>query len=82
MIRQTIIILLYLMQFLIIVRIFMSWLPTDQRTTFIRYLHMATEPVLSPVRKLLERTPVNRGMFDFSPFIVILVINLVIRILS
>jgi YggT family protein len=81
MIIETIVILLYLVQFLIIVRIFMSWLPTNQGTTFMRYLHMVTEPVLSPVRKLLSKTPLSRGMFDFTPVIVILVLNLVIRFL-
>jgi YggT family protein len=81
MIIKTIVILLYLVQFLIIVRIFMSWLPTNQGTTFMRYLYMVTEPVLSPVRKLLSKTPLSRGMFDFTPVIVILVLNLVIRFL-
>ena len=81
MIKQAIVILLYLVQFLIIVRIFISWLPTNQGTTFMRYLSIATEPFLSPVRKLLAKTPLSRGMFDFSPFIVILVLNFIIRLI-
>ena len=40
-----------------------------------RFLITITEPVMSPVRRILPRT----GMFDLSPIIVLLVIQIVLR---
>ena len=81
MIIDAIIMLLYLIQFLIIVRIFMSWAPTNRNTTFMRYLHMVTEPILSPVRNLLAKTPLGNTMFDFSPIAIFLLISFIVRLL-
>ena len=81
MIIEAIIMLLYLIQFLVIVRIFMSWIPTNRNTTFMRYLYMVTEPILSPIRNLLAKTPLGNSMFDFSPLVIFLLISFVVRLL-
>ncbi len=81
MLIRAVIMLLYLIQFLIIVRIFMSWIPTNQGTTFMRYLYMVTEPILAPVRNMLRKTPLGNTMFDFSPLVIILLISFIVRLL-
>ena len=81
MLINAIVILLSMIQFLIIVRIFLSWMPTNQETIFVKYLNMVTEPLLAPIRNLLKKTPLGNTMLDFSPLVVILLINLIMRFL-
>jgi YggT family protein len=60
------------------VRVILSWFPTSPGTMFGRAnngLVRVTEPVLGPIRRLLPRT----GMFDLSPIIAALGIEIVVR---
>ncbi len=52
----------------------MSWISPRGNDSVSNLLFNITEPILAPVRKLLPRT----GMFDFSPMIVLIVLQLVI----
>lgn len=65
-------------QFILLGRVLMSWLPNlDPSNPIVRFLYIATEPVLEPVRRLL---PTGAGM-DFSPLIVFVVIALLNQLL-
>ncbi len=57
---------------LIFIRVFMSWIPPIQRSKFGRVIYMLTEPLLGPIRRLLAKSPLGGpGMIlDFSPLIV------------
>ncbi len=57
--------------FIIIARAVLSWVSPDPYNPIVRFIHNATEPVLSPIRR---RIPVNFGGIDISPIIVFLVI--------
>jgi len=60
------------------VRIIMSWFPIEYRHgEFYRFLFKITEPVLAPFRRLL---PPMGGM-DFSPLLVFLLLEFLIRAL-
>lgn len=62
-------------------RILLSWFPIDphgQMGQIVGFLFMITEPVLAPVRSVLPRM----GMFDFSPLIVLIGIQLLLRSLG
>lgn len=50
---------------LLLVRIVMSWVMPGQTNAFARLVYEVTEPVLSPIRRLLP----GSGMIDFSPLI-------------
>ncbi|MCL2224875.1 MAG: YggT family protein [Defluviitaleaceae bacterium] len=65
---------LYIMLF---VRIILSWFPM-RNSRFMDLLFAFTEPVLAPVRKLVQRSPLGGpGMvLDFSPLIVFLLLRL------
>lgn len=64
--------LLILFELLILARVLMSFFPNvDQSNPLIRLVYDVTEPVLRPIRNLLPQT----GMFDFSPVIVILILQ-------
>ncbi len=57
---------------LIIIRVFLSWLPHDSSAIVFRFIYEVTEPVLSVFRKLIG----TRMAIDFSPVLAILVLQL------
>ncbi len=63
-------IILSLYMYVIIGRAIISWVNPDPYNPIVRFLHQATEPVLSRVRRFIPYL----GGLDLSPLIVILVI--------
>ena len=61
-----------LVQFAILGRVLLSWLRTDNSHPAIQLLYDLTEPILQPIRNL---TAGMGGMFDFSPIIALLLLN-------
>lgn len=70
--------LCYLFGILIVVRSVMSWFAPKPTNVLVIYLHRVTEPLLSPLRRVLPRT----GVIDFSPLAAILLLYLLIWILG
>ncbi len=56
---------------IIIVRALVSWVNADPRNPIVQFLHRATEPVLTPIRRWL---PTWRWGIDFSPLVAILAV--------
>ena len=56
---------------LLIVYIFMSWVPSTRETTIGRFLEKICEPYLEPFRKFIPPF----GMIDISPIVAILVLR-------
>jgi YggT family protein len=48
-------------------RVLVSWVNADPYNPIVRFLYIATEPLLARVRRLL---PVYSGGFDLSPIVV------------
>lgn len=70
---------LQLFSMALLARALLSWLPdVDRNNPIIRILYDVTEPILRPVREMLPQT----GMMDWSPFLVFVLIQVVIRVLS
>ena len=70
--------LVFLYEVAILARIILSWFPLQPGGVMSRInggLVRITDPVLEPVRRVLPRM----GMFDLSPIIVILVLQIVVR---
>lgn len=62
----------------LIARIILSWFPVQPGTTVARIasiIHDVTEPVLGPVRRLIPPL----GMFDLSPLIVFIGLQILMR---
>lgn len=59
--------------FAIIIRALMSWFVPQDSTGFSRVLSDITEPILSPIRRVLP----TAGGIDFSPWIALIVIQIV-----
>ena len=62
--------------FLILIRVLMSWFIRDPRNQFALFIYSLTEPILSPFRELLRKLGVG-GMLDFSPILALLFIQLI-----
>ena len=62
----------------LLARVVMSWLPVDPENPVVRVLVLLTEPVLAPIRSVLPAL----GGIDFSPFVALLILQLLIRALA
>jgi YggT family protein len=76
-----------IIELLILVRVFLSWVPNLPDNRYLRLLYQVTEPLLAPIRAMLERSSFGRNtMIDFSPIIVFILLgilkNIVARIFS
>ena len=60
--------------YLIIARVFLSWVQHNPHNQYIQLLYKVTEPVLEPFRKLFSSF--NIGV-DFSPILAIFALNFV-----
>ncbi len=68
-----------LYQFIIIVRIFMSWMHPDPNHPIVHFIMSITDPILVPVRDVMMGIfPGLRNLgLDFSPIVVILLLNFI-----
>ena len=63
---------------LVLGRVLVSWVDPTARNSVSRYVVAVTEPLLAPIRRVLPRT----GMMDFSPFILMLGLGVLLRLVS
>ena len=67
-------ILCELLSLVIFIRVIMSWIsPRPNIITIV--LDKITEPILSPLRRIIPRA----GMFDFTPMVAIILLQLIAR---
>jgi len=62
--------------YLIIARIFLSWISVDHYNPIVQFIYKITEPVLAPFRIII---PLGGMGFDLSPLIVFFLLNLLQR---
>jgi YggT family protein len=64
---------LSILELLIIARVILSWVASPvSRNPVVQFIRAVTDPMLDPIRSILPRT----GMFDFSPMVLLLVLQL------
>lgn len=61
----------------IFARVIMTWFPVGRNNPIVMFIYTVTEPILAPIRRFVPRF----GMFDFSPFIALVLINVIETIL-
>ncbi|NBI06904.1 YggT family protein [Senegalia massiliensis] len=66
-----------LLKILIISRIFLSLIIRDLRNPLLNSIYRITEPILYPFRMLINKLGVSTGMFDFSPLLAFLALDIV-----
>ena len=59
--------------YIILARIFLSWLPVDRSNPIIKLIYQATEPILAPFRVII---PLGGMGIDLSPIIVYFLLNM------
>lgn len=75
---RAIIVLCYVLIVAIIIRSLMSWFTMDPNNLLVNIVHTVTEPVLSPLRRIIPRL----NMMDFSPMVAIILLYVIIHLLS
>lgn len=68
-----IIMLVNVLTFAIFIRVLLSWVDPQGGWPVTRILHEVTEPVLGPIRSVMPSV----GMFDFSPMVAILLLQVI-----
>lgn len=71
-----------ILSFAILVRCILSWLPLSRDNIIVRIVNSLTEPILAPVRNLIQRSPLGGGMIiDFSPVIAYILLYFIFSLL-
>ena len=61
---------LSLLQLLMMIRAVLSWFPIDDSSTIVRFITLVTEPIVYPVRILLDKIPFFANLpIDLSFFV-------------
>ena len=66
---------------MLLVRVLLTWLPAFRGGAIVSFLFAFTEPMLSPIRRLIDRSPLGGPgmMLDFSPIVAILFLQMAER---
>jgi len=68
-------VLLTVMYFALFARAISTWLPLDEEGPIVNFLYMVTEPVVMPIRAVLENFEFfQTSPLDFSTFIAMLLV--------
>lgn len=75
--------LVMFLRYLIFARIILSWLPVGRGGPIVSTIYNLTEPILYPIRNLIQKSPLGGPgmMLDFSPIIAFILIQVVRSIL-
>jgi YggT family protein len=75
---DTISLVFTIIEFAVLARVIISWIPVQKENKLIAFLYLVTEPILAPIRGMIERSSFGKNMmFDISPIIALLLIYLV-----
>lgn len=71
-------VLLTVIYFAIFIRVILSWLPLDEDGPFVSFVYLITDPIILPIRAMLERTGLfQNSPIDFSTLIAMILVMLV-----
>jgi YggT family protein len=66
-----------LIEILILVRVIMNIFRISYNNSIVRIVYELTEPIMMPSKIILHKLGLDRGMFDFSPWIAIILLQIV-----
>ena len=71
--------ILLMVNLTILARVVLTWVaPGKTDHPLVAIIFQITEPILRPIRRILP----NTGMFDFSPIVAIILINIVLSVIQ
>ena len=62
----------------ILIRVILSWFSRGSTSLLANILYQVTEPILAPLRRIIPRV----GMFDLTPLVAIILLQLIASFLS
>ncbi|MBQ2879404.1 MAG: YggT family protein [Anaerotignum sp.] len=66
------------LEWMIFARIILSWVRIGYNSSIGRFLYNITEPILGPVRDMVDKSPLGGGYgLDFSPIFALILMRLV-----
>ena len=66
------------LEYMIFARIILSWIVRNYYNPVVRFLDTFTEPILGPVRNMLDKSPLGGGYgLDVSPIFALILMRLV-----
>ena len=66
-------ILFQVLAFCILIRAIMSWFPSSPGNQFVAFFHQITEPILSPLRRII---PPIGGTIDITPMVAFILLQI------
>lgn len=70
-----------ILYWLVMIRIVISFLPEFEHYPWARWVVRLTEPMLAPLRRVLPPVRLGAGYVDFSPMVLLLIVNLLLNML-
>lgn len=72
--------LIRILDFLIFIRVILSWLPINRNNPFVNIVYVLTEPILGPIRDMIYKSPLGGPgmMLDFSPIIAFILFDVIL----
>lgn len=72
--------LIRILDFLIFIRVILSWLPINRNNPFVNIVYVLTEPILGPIRDMIYKSPLGGPgmMLDFSPIIAFILFDIIL----
>lgn len=72
------------LNFLVFIRCIISWFPVRNTNALVQLLYALTEPILGPVRNIIQKSPLGGPgmMIDFSPIIALFFVEFIGYILQ
>ena len=71
----------YILYLIILVRILLSWFPGGSRSIIGDIVYGLTNPILEPVERMVDKSPIQGTIICFSAIIALFIMNIVERIL-
>ncbi len=68
--------------FLMFARAILSWFVRDLSNPIVRFLFEVTEPLISPIRNLLQKMGLGGGMIDFSFIVTYLILLVLLEVVT
>ena len=82
LIYQSFEMLIRIIDWIILIRVLLSWIPLNRDNPIVKIVYGLSEPLLYPIRQLLKKSPLGEGMMlDFSPIILLLILQVIQGIL-
>lgn len=80
MAKRLVLILIDIIQFTILARVILSFLPDLRYNRFADIVYKITDPIIVPCQNILYKIGLGNTMFDFSPILAYFILRIIARL--